>query len=172
VFYHLSEFLAGLKTWGIVPQSAMRLDLITVDYVARAVHLSTRTPAAIGRIFHLCSGPEHSLPLTALSKMLWAAYARRGRRMFRLRPIPVSAMRAFISLAAPWLTGDRRRLFRSLPWFLAYMDDEQLFENEHSRSFFENNGMTGIPSVSQYLDRILQYYWNSPSHAPPLSVAA
>ena len=41
VFYHLSEFLTGRKTWGVVPETNdAKLDIVSVDYVAQAIYLA------------------------------------------------------------------------------------------------------------------------------------
>ena len=62
IFYHLVEFLSGRRTFGFFPAfGATRLDIVPVDYVANAVVWSSGRQDTVGRILHLCAGPEESL---------------------------------------------------------------------------------------------------------------
>ena len=66
VFYYLCEFLSGRRTAGIIPDAGdIRLDIIPVDYVARAIQESSLRPQAIepdlSSLRRACAGaPNHA----------------------------------------------------------------------------------------------------------------
>lgn len=78
VFYHLSEFLSGRRTFGLAPEfGAARLDIIPADHVARVIVWSEpATTASSGRILHSCSGPTLALPLDPLRERVRTAFLR------------------------------------------------------------------------------------------------
>jgi nucleoside-diphosphate-sugar epimerase len=158
VFYHLCELFAGLKTWGVVPQTGnFRLDVIPSDYVARGLYLASSRPEAAGRIFHLCSGPEYAPRLADMLPAIHRAFRARGRELPRLRHISPAWMRTLAPLIALCMPPKTRRLFQGLPFLLAYLDEEPVFDNTKSREFFEGLGLW-VPPVNQYLGKVLDYY--------------
>ena len=64
----LCEFLSGRHTRGLIPATwEVCLDTIPVDYVAKAISYSARHPDETkGQLFHLCSGPKDSIPVSEL----------------------------------------------------------------------------------------------------------
>lgn len=163
VFYHLSEFLSGRRTSGIVPDTGgVRLDIVPVDYVARAIHAASARPESIGRILHLCSGPQESLLISALADRLRDLLADRGIRLPKLRRIDRRwfslGLPAAIRLAPPAL----KRALKGLPFFLAYLEEEQSFDNRLSRAFLEPLGIA-LPSPEEFLPRIMEYFWSKPN---------
>jgi len=95
--------------------------------VARAIHISATHSDSIGRIFHLCSGPEHALRLTDLVSRLRSRAVSGGKTMPRLRYV---SRRWFDRTArlVKWLSRGRlRRATASLPYFLAYLAESQSF---------------------------------------------
>ena len=77
IFYYLCEFLSGKQTQGLLPYlEGVTLDTIPVDYVARAIHFSSLSQSAIGKVIHLCSGPKHAMKINwlvqELNRMLWS----------------------------------------------------------------------------------------------------
>jgi thioester reductase-like protein len=161
VFYHLSEFLTGCRTWGIVPDTGdIKLDIIPADYVARILHESSARPETIGRLFHLCSGPERALSLVEMTDRLRDLFGRRGRRLPRLRRLHPRWFRAGLAVLARCVPAKKRRAFQGLHFFLAYLDEEQVFDNRRTREFFAPHGID-IPRVEEYLPTILDYYWTA-----------
>jgi thioester reductase-like protein len=158
VFYHLCEFLSGKRTAGIIPNAGeIRLDIVPVDYVARAIQKSSACRESTGRIFHLCAGPSQAPKIDDLAQRVHRIFASHGRRLPSMRPVPVAVIRALLP-AATWLTAGRaRKSLQTLPYFLAYLDKPQTFENFTTEEFFSVCGLT-VPAVDTYLDTVLAYY--------------
>jgi thioester reductase-like protein len=158
VFYHLCEFLSGKRTAGLIPETGdSRLDIIPVDYVARAIQMSSASDDATGRIFHLCSGPARASRIDDLSDRVQRIFASNGQRLRPLRRVPLGVVRALVPMAT-WLTRGRvRNALQSLPYFLAYLEESQTFGNTETGEFFSRFGLTS-PAVDSYLDPVLSYY--------------
>lgn len=158
VFYYLIDFLLGRHTLGLVPRAGgFKLDLIPLDYVARAVAISCWEPQAAGRIFHLCSGPDKAVSLEDLAAHLAALERSRGLRLPRRRRLPRSCFRAALALARPLAPSRLRKLLASMPYFLTYLEDEQVFDNVRSREFFEPRGLH-LPHPKQYLEHVVHCF--------------
>jgi thioester reductase-like protein len=158
VFYYLSEFFAGRKTWGVVPTTGgVRLDIIPADYVARALHLASGRADAVGRLFHLCSGPDHALGLSDLAERVRALFRRAGVPVPRLRSVSPRWLRLLLPVVSRLAPPGPRRALQSLPFFLAYLDEEQLFDNTQTRAFFAPRGLD-VPPVEGYLEKVVGYY--------------
>ena len=161
VFYHLSDFLMGCRTRGFVPRTGdIKLDIIPVDYVARILHESSARPETIGRIFHLCSGPEYALSLAEITERLRDLAARHSRSLPPLRRLHPRWFRACLPLVRWLVPRKSRRAFQGLHFFLAYLDEEQVFDNKQVRDFFSPLGIA-IPRVPDYLSAIMGYYWKA-----------
>ena len=82
IFYHLCEFLAGGRTFGLTPDfGRARLDIVPADYVAGVIAWSSQTNVSSGRILHSCSGPEFALLLAPLQEEVRRSFAAGGRRL-------------------------------------------------------------------------------------------
>jgi thioester reductase-like protein len=173
VFYHLCEFLSGRRSAGLIPVAGnIRLDIVPVDYVARAIVASSDSDAATGRIFHLCSGPDRAPTIDDLATRIYRFFESHGARLHRLRRIPVSVIRALVPVAASLTSGHLRRSIRTLPFFLAYLDEPQTFANTQTDQFFSAQGLAA-PAVDTYLDAVLSYYHaSSHERAPHLARAS
>jgi thioester reductase-like protein len=158
VFYYLCEFLSGRRTAGIVPDTRdIRLDIVPVDYVARAIQASSMRRDAVGRIFHLCAGPSDAPEIGKLSHRIRDYFIAHGRRAPALRPIPSSLIRRLLPVISRLVPARARRSLETLPNFLAYLDTPQTFANVRTREFFLPLGIE-VPPVDQYLDAVLSYY--------------
>lgn len=157
VFYYLCEFLSGARTLGIVPQTrGFQLDIIPVDYVSQAIHMSSTRPDAAGKIFHLCSGSE-APTLEELTQHVRHLFAACGRPTPKLRSIPLPLLRTVLPVAG-WCVGKAtRRALQALPFFLAYLDTPREFGNVASRAFFSSSGLS-LPAPDSYVDVVLTYY--------------
>lgn len=159
VFYYLVPFLAGCRTKGLLPNFGdVSLDLIPADYVARAIVASTQHPDSAGKIFHLCSGPTRAAPLEALGETLRHFLSKRGERIFTPRYIPRWQLRMLIRIAGTFASAHTRRSLDSLPYFLDYLDEAQLFANQRTTDFFASEGLES-PPVEQFLPAILRYWY-------------
>ncbi len=166
VFYHLSEFLTGRKTWGVVPETNdAKLDIVSVDYVAQAIYLAHKCSSTEGKILHLCSGPEKSWTLSDLTARLRALMSDHGRSIPRLRRVPLSQARRLYGLLGTLWPTKKRRFFKSLPFFLDYLSIEQEFDNSDADAFLSRHGLD-VSTVESYLSIIMSAYWNgSPTRA-------
>jgi thioester reductase-like protein len=165
VFYYLSEFLAGMKTWGFVPETGrVKLDIIPSDCVAQAIQLGSGRPEATGRIMHLCSGPGHAVRVADLIPRLCAFYQANGVTLPALRLLPPDWMRLALPLVSRLAPPKRRRMLDSLPFFLDYLKEEQEFDNGRTQAFFSGDCLR-IPPAAEYLERVLGYYW-AKKHRP------
>lgn len=158
VFYHLCEFLSGVRTRGIMPDlSAATLDTIPVDYVARAIHWCSNTPDTAGRIFHLCSGPLDAVPLPALQRRVRELWQGAGIDLPPLRRVDRRLIAALVPVVGAFLPSRQRRALRALPPVLAYLAERQAFGNARSRAELDQAGIP-FPPPAAYLDGVLRFY--------------
>jgi len=161
VFYYLAEFFAGRKTFGIVPDTGeVLLDIIPADYVAQAIHASSGLPEAAGRVFHLCAGPSHAPRIADLTVQLRAIYASHNLPLPRLLKLPFGVYRRLTPAAARFAPQKLRPMLRSLPLFLDYLADRQVFDNANTTAFFSRHGIDA-PCAKEYLGRIMGFYFQS-----------
>lgn len=158
VFYHLCEFLSGQRTFGVIPGLGNKaLDVIPVDWVAKAIDWASGHPETAGAIFHLCSGPAGALPLEHLQQQVRAAWGRRGHRLPRLKPVSRTLLRALVPMIGAVAGAKARRALRALPPILEYLSEDQAFDNVQSARTFAEAGLP-VPSVADYLAPVLDYY--------------
>lgn len=158
IFYHLVEFLTGARTFGAFPSfGRTRLDIVPVDYVAAAVAWSSGQPATAGRILHLCSGSEGSLPIGELQRRIRAQFTAAGTRLPPVVKVPTALFRAAAPIIGAISPPAVRRAIATLPIFLDYLAEEQAFENAATRELLGGAGIA-LPAVDDYLPRVLDYY--------------
>ena len=158
VFYHLCEFLSGVRTFGVMPHlGPTRLDIVPVDWVADAIVWASRDVSTAGRIFHLCAGPAGAIGLVPLQEVVRRTWQRHGRTLPRLRRVD----RRLLERLVPWiglLAGARtRRALRGLPPVLAYLAEDQGFDNVETARSLGAAGLP-VPAVDAYLEPVLDYY--------------
>jgi len=161
VFHFFVEWSLGNRCGGILPNFGnFALDIIPVDYVAKAIVLSNRCPEAKGQIFHLCSGPSQVLKISDLQY--------RARRLAMARGYPTSSTRTiyskkfwrFISVAGALIPGKIGRAAAALPFLLNYLEDPQPFENAKTTVFFSAKDIR-VPPLDSYLDKMLNFYFEA-----------
>lgn len=158
VFYHLSEFLAGRRTLGVVPDTGdAALDIIPSDYVAQAIQLASNEEDAVGRVFHLCSGPDDMVNLMELGRAAHSACLDHGKRPRKLRCISLPKFQKLFTVAKLTTTGRTRRLLHTLPAFLAYLAERQQFSNSATKSWLMSHGID-TPAHRTCLPTMLAYY--------------
>jgi thioester reductase-like protein len=158
VFYYLCEFLSGRWTLGVYPSMGdSRLDTIPVDYIARAIVWSSTQQATVGRILHLCSGPDQAIRLVVLLERVRWMFKVYGQRQPGRIFIPAGWFRAAIPVLGRLLPGKQRRAFLTLPIYLEYLNENQLFANDQTRALLGHAGIE-IPPVDAYLREVIDYY--------------
>ena len=150
IFYHLCRFLSGSATFGFLPDlGEVTLDLVPCDYVAKAIHWSSRSEATKGQVLHLCAGPEGAVPLMALAAEVREASVRHGRRLPTQRLLPFGAFETAVSLASR-LPGKTGRRFSALGRFLTYAYANQSFASAESQALLAPN-IGPAPAYRQFL---------------------
>ncbi len=158
VFYHLCEFLSGVRTFGIMPAlGGTRLDIVPVDWVAKAIDWSSRHPEAAGRIFHLCSGPGQAIPLPDLQDRVRQAWQGAGTSVPSLKRINLRLLQRLVPLIGTLAGARARRALRALPPVLEYLAERQSFGNRASATTLSEAGLQ-LPPVDDYLGAVLGYY--------------
>lgn len=160
VFYYLCEFLCGARTLGFIPRpGGLKLDIIPADYVARVLDWSSRKESNTlpTPILHLCSGPRMAIDLDELIRSARTIFKKNGRRLPRIKKVPVSILKLMLNIARPWIPPKQRRAVDALPFFFAYLKEKQTFGNTRTRELLEADGIT-LPGPQEYLEPVLTYY--------------
>ncbi len=130
IFYHICEFLAGRRTFGLLPNLGnAKLDTVPVDYVASVIKWSSLQHDSIGKIFHLCSGPNDSVQLTELQIIVRRIMKEQGIKLPVIINLPIGMFNTVLNFIAPWLPEKVRRSIKTFPFFLDYLADEHGFDN-------------------------------------------
>ncbi|NRF66483.1 SDR family oxidoreductase [Aquincola sp. S2] len=158
VFYHLCEFLSGVRTFGVMPTlGTVRLDTIPVDWVAQAIAWSSDRPEMAGRILHLCSGAERSIPLTRLQQVVRQTWRAAGRPVPRLWGVSRRLLESAVPVIGLLAGESTRRALRGLPPVLAYLAEDQGFGNAETARLLADAGLP-VPKVEDYLPQVLDHY--------------
>ena len=158
IFYHLVEFLTGKRTHGVFPSfGTTKLDIVPVDYVTAAVIWSSNNQETIGRVLHLCSGPDGAIPIGELQRQVRMQLMSTGEKLPPLIKIPVSVFRAALPIIRAFSPEELRRAIGTLPIFLDYLASDQSFGNDATHTLLEQQGIA-LPDVDTYLPKILAPY--------------
>ncbi len=129
IFYHICEFLTGNRTFGLLPfVGSAVLDTVPVDYVAQVIKFCSGREEMAGEIMHLCSGYD-AIKLTELRLLVRKMLKQHGRRLPVLIPLPVELFNVLIKWVTPLLSADLQRAVKTVPYFLDYLGDKQIFDN-------------------------------------------
>ena len=132
----------------------VQLDTVPVDYVAKAIKNSCLQQSSIGRVFHLCSGPDHSIKLTDLRQIVRRMMRKKGVSLPFLIPLPVFTFKNIIKWVTPLLNDKMQRIVKTFPFFLDYLSDNQAFDNQQATQFlgggFEVDHL--VVAISNYLE--------------------
>jgi len=157
VFYHLCEFLSGIRSRGLSPQlGAARVDTVPMDYVVRGLLWSLDHAEAAGRVLHQCAGPD-AMPLAVLQPLVRERFRAAGVRVPSLVSLPVWCFRALLRPLTVVAPAKLRRALRTAPVLLDYLTEHQLFHNEHTRATLAADGIE-LPAPAAYLPRVIDYY--------------
>jgi thioester reductase-like protein len=139
--------------WRLVPGLPDTvLDVVPVDFAARAVACLALDDAAVGRSVHLCAGPERSLTLADMTRLIG--------EFFELPPPRIVNPNLFAALIRPLLFlsiwGRKRRVLREGWIYRPYLRMRLLFDTRNADALLGRHGLRP-PHVSDYLERILRY---------------
>jgi len=164
IFYHLCEFLSGRRTLGIIPEVRdTRLDIIPADYVARAIVWSSDQDGTIGKILHLCSGPDQSIPISVLKDRVQRIFKSFGEKLPRSVSIPIALFKASLPFISLFVSPKAKRAIKTLPVFFDYLAERQSFANASTRVVLEPEGIK-LPDIHKYIEAILAYYVGHKKH--------
>jgi thioester reductase-like protein len=157
IFYHLCEFLSGRRTLGFLPNvKGSFLDIVPVDYVAKAIAWSSTQASTVNEIFHLCSGPN-AIELPALSKKVRATFQANGVKLPSQKVVPLSIFKASLPLIGIFVPEKARRAMKALPVFFDYLSERQVFTNEKTQPLLSGKGIP-LPPIDDYLESIFSFY--------------
>ncbi len=158
IFYYLVEFIAGRRTWGLLPDlSRNHVDLVPADYVAQAIIWSSSSPFTIGKVLHLCAGPDQAIALDVLRTIVVTKFRARDLPVPRERTLPAAWFNIFVCVATPVAPKQLKRALATLPIFLDYLSEDQAFANTNTRQLLEPAGFF-LPQAQKFLDPVLDYY--------------
>jgi long-chain acyl-CoA synthetase len=128
------------------------LDIVPVDFVARAVAHLVFDPAAFGNTVHLCAGPRGSATIEQI--------AQRAAEYFHVKEPRYVDPKFFFAALRPLLFailwGRKRRVLRDGRAYRDYFTMRMQFDTSNAERLL---GPAGIcpPPVLDYLDRLFQY---------------
>jgi long-chain acyl-CoA synthetase len=141
------------RLWRTVPGfSDAILDIVPVDYVAKAVAQLTFDENALGTTVHLCAGPRGGATIERV--------ARRAAEYFKVREPRYVDPKVFFAIVRPLLSlvlwGRKRRVLVDGRAYRDYFTMRMEFDTTNAERLL---GPVGIlpPPVMDYLDRLLHY---------------
>ncbi len=161
IFYHICEFIAGRRTFGLLPKFGnVCLDTVPVDYVAGVIKWSSERSDCIGKIFHLCSGANTAIKLTELQTVVRKVMQIHELKLPILFSLPTAFFNLLIKVVSPFLNKKMQRVVKSFPFFLDYIEDDQGFSNEATKRFLGERSALAMPAHDDYLKIVLKNYLN------------
>ncbi len=158
IFYHLAEFISGRRTFGLLPDLAnYHVDIVPSDYVAQAIVWSSSTQVTRGKILHLCGGAEQAVSLKSLKRKVSAKFTQSGIAVPTTRTLPIAWFSRLVRLITPFTPKRIKRALATLPIFLDYLAEEQVFGRIATRPLLESAGII-LPDAEVFLDTVLDYY--------------
>lgn len=159
IFYYLIEFISGRRTLGFLPNfHKNHVDLVPSDYVARAIIWSSLNPDSKGRVFHLCAGPENVFLLedirTRVLEKFHAYNIPTPTGIF----LPAILLRFIAYLITPFVPKHQKKALSTLPIFLDYLSEKQVFNNKETRILLESHNIL-LPNYDILLEKVLDYYF-------------
>lgn len=141
------------RLWRTVPgYPDAILDVVPVDYVARAVARLAFDRNAVGCTVHLCAGPRASATIEQIAK--------RATEFFKVREPRYVDPRIFFGAVRPLLFlvlwGRKRRVLVDGRAYRDYFSMRMQFETANAERLLGPDGICP-PPVMEYLDRLLHY---------------
>ena len=152
VIYPLLKIFARWRLSAVPANPAARLDLVPVDYVAKALLAISRGPNAVGQTFHLCAGEEGDMSLGRFIKIMAQTFHRKiivlppWVHLYIVRPIEKVFFRKFYLRTTGTFRAFESYIFGTPP----------RFSTAHTRAALEGTGIA-IPDTETYVRNCLEY---------------
>ena len=157
LYWPLRAFARGL--YDAVPAiPSAPVDVVSVDYVADAIHALSTDPTTIGQTFHLTAG-AHASSVAELTEL--------ASRYFK-RPAPRVLAPAEFASFAERLTGLQRSALEQSSIYFPYFAIDTIFDDTRARAQLEPAGIRVSP-ISDYLERLLDFATRTRWGKRPLS---
>ena len=128
------------------------VDIVPVDFVARAAACLAMDNGAAGRCVHLCAGPAGSATLRELALHAGSFFGQPPPRF--VNPAVFLTLLRPVLLATVW--GLRRRVLFDGPVYRPYFRMRLIFDTTQADQLLIPHGIRP-PNVRDYFDRILRY---------------
>lgn len=159
VFYHICEFLTGRRSFGILPVLGnVCLDTVPVDYVAEVLRWSALQENQTGNILHLCAGPEDSIQLVELQKMVREMMENNKLKMPKLISLKIFLFDLLFKAIGLFTTGKTKRSIKTIPFFLNYLKVFQGFGNQETKKILYQSSGPKLSDKNIYLKIVLNNY--------------
>jgi thioester reductase-like protein len=157
LYWPLRAFARGLyEAVPAIPSAPV--DVVSIDYVADAIHALSSNPATIGQTFHLTAG-AHASNVAELSEL--------ASRYFDRPPPRVMPPEEFASYAAE-ITGLQRTALEQSSVYFPYFAIDTVFDDQRARARLEPAGIRVSP-LAEYLERLLDFATRTRWGKQPLS---
>jgi long-chain acyl-CoA synthetase len=145
LYWPLRAFARGLFT-AVPAVPSAPVDVVSVDYVADAIHELCESPGGVGETYHLTAGANAS----TINEIAQAA-----SRYFK-RPVPsVLSPREYAALSATGGAAERSAIEASSVYF-PYFSIGTVFDDTATRARLEPVGIRVSP-LGDYLERLLDF---------------
>jgi hypothetical protein len=131
VFYFICDLLSGKLTHGVLPKiNNIKIDIIPVDVVAKAIAFSIDNNNFSGEIFNLSSGKKNIPSIFELQKEIYKTSNKIGINI--KHPISINSRTFFLLLktAIFFLSKKNKKRIKLLPYLLEYLNFDQEFDNK------------------------------------------
>jgi thioester reductase-like protein len=145
LYWPLRAFARGLFT-AVPAIPAAPVDVVSIDYVADAIHSLCESPSGVGETYNLTAG-AHASTMGEIAGL--------ASRYFR-RPLPaVLSPKDFAALTHSSSAAQRSALESSAAYF-PYFANGTVFDNTRARALLDPAGIQASP-LGEYLERLLDF---------------
>jgi thioester reductase-like protein len=145
MYWPLRAFARGLYS-AVPADPAAPLDVVSIDYVADAIHALCEMPGGIGETYHLTAGAN----ATTIGEV-----AELASRYFH-RPSPAVLSPADFAIAARDITHTQRAALESSVAYFPYFAIGTTFDDRRARAALDPPGILVSP-LRDYLTRLLDF---------------
>ena len=143
IYWPLRAFAKGLLT--LVPAvPTAPVDVVSVDYVADAIHALARHPSAIGHTYHLTAG-DSTTTLGEIAGIASDYFEKPTPRLIAPEDFHLSAV-----------DPARQRMFAEAATYFPYFSVETTFDNRATRALLDPLGIQASP-LGEYLECLLDF---------------